>query len=134
MVAGLLVVTASNTVDAARAGNLDATGSGWVDRLTRKVRAELPGGGGVVEIRAIGGAGSLWIGAGIADELEHHGIATRVASDLAFAYGPDRVVGHEHVSLVVLPVEDPDLTAARKLPGFEDVGRVGKYTLFVQRP
>lgn len=134
MVAGLLVVTASNTVDAARAGNLDATGSGWVDRLTRKVRAELPSGDGVVEIRALGGAGSLWVGAGIADELEHHGIATRVAPDLAFAYGPDRVVGHEHVSLVVLPVEDPDLAAARKLPGFEDVGRVGKYTLFVRRP
>ena len=134
LVAGLVVVTAVNTVDAGRAGNLDATGSGWVDGLTRKVRAELPPGHGVVEIRAIGGAGSTWAGTGIADELEHDGIETRVAADLGFAYGPDRVVGGERVRLVVLPVEDPDLAAARKLPGFEEVGRVRKYTLFVQRP
>jgi hypothetical protein len=132
--AGLLVVTAINTVDAARAGNLDATGSVWIDGLTRRVLAELPAGDGVVEIRAIGGPGSLWAGAGVADELEHHRIETRVAPDLGFAYGPDRVLGDERVRLVVLPVEDPDLAAARKLPGFEDVGRVGKYTLFVQRP
>jgi hypothetical protein len=134
MVAGLLVVTVVNTVDAARAGNLDAIGSGWVDGLSRKVRAELPAGDGVVEIRTIGGAGSVWVGAGVADELEHHGVETRVAPDLGFAYGSDRVLGDEHVRLVVLPVEDPDLAAARKLPGFEDVGRVGRYTLFVQRP
>jgi hypothetical protein len=134
MVAGLVVVTAVNTVDAARAGNPDATGSAWVDGLTRKVRAELPPGDGVVEIRAIGGAGSTWIGTGVADQLEHDGIETRVAPDLGFAYGADRVVGDEPVRLVVLPVEDPDLAAARELPGFEEVGRVGKFTLFVQRP
>ena len=134
VVAGLVIVTAVNTVDAGRAGNPDVTGSGWVDGLTRKVRAELPPGDGVVEIRAIGGAGSTWAGTGVAGELEHDGIETRVAPDLGFAYGPDRVLGDEHVRLVVLPVEDPDLAAARKLPGFEDVGRVGKYTLFVQRP
>ena len=132
--AGLVVVTAVNTVDAARAGNLDATGSAWVDGLTRKVRDELPPGEGIVEIRSLGGAGSVWVGAGIADELEHDGVETRVAPDLGFAYGPDRVVDGEHVRLVVLPVEDPDLAAARKLPGFREVGRVGKYTLFVQRP
>jgi hypothetical protein len=134
MVAGLLVVTVVNTVDAARAGNLDATGSALVDGLTRKVRTALPPGDGVVEIRAIGGAGSLWAGAGIADELEHDGIETRVAPDLEFAYGRDRVLGDEPVRLVVLPVEDPDLAEARKLPGFEEVGQVGKVTLFVQRP
>ena len=133
-VAGLIIVTAVNTVDAARAGNLDTVGSRAVNGLTQKVRAELPPGDGVVEIRAIGGAGSTWAGAGIADELEHEGIATRVAPDLGFAYGPDRVLGNERVRLVVLPVEDPDLAAARKLPGFEEVGRVVTYTLFVQRP
>jgi hypothetical protein len=134
VVAGLLVVTVVNTVDATRAGNLDADGSGLVAGLTRRIRAELPPGDGVVEIRSIGGAGSVWTGAGIADDLEHHGIATRVTPDLGFAYGPDRVLGGERVRLVVLPVEDPDLAAARKLPGFEEAGRVGRFTLFVQRP
>jgi uncharacterized membrane protein YidH (DUF202 family) len=134
VVAGLVVVTAVNTVDAARAGNLDAVGSRTVEDLARTIRAELPPGDGVVEIRAIGGAGSTWAGAGIADVLEHDGIETRVAPDLGFAYGPDRVLGDERVRLVVLPVEDPDLAAARKLPGFEEIGRVGSYTLFVQRP
>ena len=132
--AGLVVVTAVNTVDAARAGNPDPTGSAWVDGITRKVRQVLPPGDGVVEIRAIGGAGSVWVGTGVADQLEHDGVKTRVAPDLGFAYGPDRVVDGEHVRLVVLPVEDPDLAAARKLPGFEEIGRVGKYTVFVQRP
>jgi hypothetical protein len=132
--AGLVVVTGVNTVDAARAGNPDPGGSAWVDGLTRKVREELPPGDGIVEIRAIGGAGSVWVGTGIADQLEHDGIETRVAPDLGFAYGPDRVVDGEHVRLVVLPVQDPDLAAARKLPGLEEVGRVGKYTLFVQKP
>ncbi len=132
--AGLVVVTAVNTVDAARAGNLDATGSAWLDSLTRKVRDELPAGDGIVEIRSLGGAGSVWVGAGIADELEHDGIETRVAPDLGFGVRPHRVVDGEHVRLVVLPVEDPDVAAARKLPGFREVGRVGKYTLFVRRP
>ncbi len=131
---GLVVVSVVGTVDAARAGNLDATGSAWVEGLTHEVRAELPPGEGVVEIRAIGGAGSLWLGAGVADLLEHEGVETRVAPDLEFAYGPDRAVGDADVRLVVLPVEDADLTAARKLPGFHEVGRVGKFTLFVQRP
>ena len=131
---GLVVVSVVDTVDAARAGNLDASGSGWVEGLTRKVRAELPDGEGVVEIRAVGGAGSLWVGAGVADALEHDGVETRVAPDLEFAYGPDRTVGDAPVRLVVLPVEDADLAAARKLPGFEEAGRVGRFTLFVRRP
>jgi hypothetical protein len=128
----LVVVTVVNTVDAARAGNPDAPGSRWVRGLTAKVLDLLPDGDGVVEVRAIGGAGSVWIGAGIADELEHDGIDTRVAPDLGFAYGPDRVLDDEHARLTVLPVEDPDLAAARDLPCFDDVGRVGKFTLFVE--
>jgi hypothetical protein len=53
---------------------------------------------------------------------------------LAFAYGPDRVLGDEHVRLVVLPVEDPDVAAIRKLPCFDDAGRVRQYTLFLGDP
>jgi hypothetical protein len=81
----LVVVSVVSTVDAARAGNPDVPGSRWVRGLTAKVRDALPDGRGVVEIRSSGGAGSTWIGAGIADELEHHGIDTRVPPDLAFA-------------------------------------------------
>jgi hypothetical protein len=131
MAVALVVVSVVSTVDAARAGNPDGPGSRWVRGLTAKVRDELPDGHGVVEIRSSGGAGSTWIGAGIADELEHDGIDTRVAPDLAFAYGPDRVLDRERVRLVVLPAEDPELAATRRLPCFRDVGRVGKFTLFV---
>jgi hypothetical protein len=127
----LVVVSVVSTVDAARAGNPDVPGSRWVRGLTAKVRDELPDGRGVVEIRSTGGAGSVWIGAGIADDLEHDGVDTRVAPDLGFAYGPDRVLDREHVRLVVLPAEDSELAAARRLPCFRDVGRVGKFTLFV---
>ena len=129
----LVVVTVVSTVDAARAGNPDAPGSRWVRGLTAKVRDELPDGRGVVEIRSSGGAGSTWIGAGIADELEHEGVDTRVPPDLGFAYGPDRVLDGERVRLVVLPAEDAELAATRRLPCFRDVGRVGKFTLFVRR-
>ena len=126
LAAALVAVTVVNTVDAATAGNPDAPGSRWVRGLTAQVREHLPQGDGVVEIRAIGGAGSAWIGAGIADELEHDGIETRVTPDLAFAYGPDRVLDGERVLLTVLPVEDANLAAARALPCFDDVGRVGQ--------
>ena len=58
--------------------------------------------------------------------------------DLGFAYGPDRVLGDEHVRLVVLPVEDTDLAATRQNDCFEDAGRVGtkveRYTLFLGDP
>jgi len=133
LAAGLVVVTAVNCVDAAGAGD-PATSSNTIDGLTHRILGALPHGGGVVEIAAIGGAGSTWVGAGVADDLEHHGVTTRVAPDLGFAYGPDRVVDGERVRLVVLPVEDPDLPAARARPGFEELGRVGRYTLFVKRP
>jgi hypothetical protein len=129
----LAAVSLVNTVDAAGAGNLDASGSTAVAHLSAEVRKALPSGDGVVEIRSLGTAGSTWIGAGIADDLEHHGITTRVAPDLGFAYGPDRVIGDEQPRLVVLPVEDADLAQARALPGFEEVGRVGKYTLFISQ-
>ena len=121
----LVVVSVVSTVDAARAGNPDVPGSRWVRGLTAKVRDELPGGRGVVEIRSSGGAGSTWIGAGIADELEHHGIDTRVPPDLAFAYGPDRVLDGERGVSSCSPPKMPSLAAVRRLPCFRDVGRVG---------
>ncbi len=85
----------------------------------------------MVEIRGAPTAGSAWVGAGIAAQLERDGITTRVSPDLGFAYGPDRVLGDEKVRLVVLPVEDPSVAATRDLPCFEDAGRVEKYTLFL---
>jgi hypothetical protein len=132
--AGLVVVSIVNIVDAAGAGNPDATGSRAVARLVAKVRDALPPGDGVVEIRAGSTPGSVWIGAGIADALEHDGIDTRVTRDLEFAYGPDRVLDGERVRLVVLPVEDPDVAPTRKLPCYEESGRVAKYVLFVGDP
>jgi hypothetical protein len=132
--AALVVVSIVNVVDAATAGNPDAAGSRRVAALTADVRDALPPGDGVVEIRAGTTPGSTWIGAGIADQLEHDGIETRVARDLGFAYGPDRVVGDERVRLVVLPVEDADVAATERKPCYERSGRAGPYTLFVADP
>jgi hypothetical protein len=132
---GLLVVTVVNTVDAATAGNPDPVGSRQVKGLVAKVHDALPAGDGVVEIRAAPeSAGSAWVGAGVAAQLERDGVETRVAPDLGFAYGPDRVLGDEPVRLVVLPVEDADLAATEQLDCFEDAGRVEKYTLFLGDP
>lgn len=130
----LVAVAVVNTVDAATAGNPDAVGSHQVEALATDVRHALPAGDGVVEIRGGTTAGSAWIGAGIAAQLERDGIATRVAPELGFAYGRDRVLGDEPVRLVVLPVEDPDVAATRALPCFEGAGRTGPYTLFVADP
>jgi hypothetical protein len=129
--AALLVVTVVNTIDAATAGNPDTEGSRRVEQLTALVRKALPPGDGVVEIQDGTTPGSTWTGAGIADQLEHDGIETRVAPDLGFAYGPDRVLGDEHVRLVVLPVEAPDVAATEAKPCYERAGRAGGYTLFV---
>jgi hypothetical protein len=131
---GLVVVSIVNAVDAATAGNPDPIGSRQVKGLVAKVRDALPAGDGVVEIRGAPTAGSAWVGAGIAAQLERDGITTRVSPDLGFAYGPDRVLGDEKVRLVVLPVEDPSVAATRDLPCFEDAGRVEKYTLFLGDP
>jgi hypothetical protein len=129
----LVAVSVVNVVDAARAGNLDPAGSRAVTRLTAKVRHALPSRDGVVLIEAGTTPGSAWIGAGIADALEHDGIETRVSPDLAFAYGTDRVLGDEPVRLVVIPVEDPDVEAYRASPCVHEAGRIGKYTLFLAR-
>jgi hypothetical protein len=130
--AGLLVVSVVNAVDAAGAGNPDPQGSRTVAALTRDVRHALPAGPGVVEIRAGSTAGSAWIGAGIADALEHAGIDTRVAPDLGFAYGQDRVVGRdERVRAVVLPVEPADVDATRANPCYDELGKSGFVTMFL---
>jgi hypothetical protein len=131
--AALVIVCGVNTVDAATAGNPDPSGSRAVAALVTKVRAALPQHDGVVLIEAGTTPGSAWIGAGIAAQLERDGIQTRVAPDLGFAYGPDRVLGDEHVRLVVLPVEDPDLETYRRSRCVQDAGRVGKYTLFLAK-
>jgi hypothetical protein len=128
------VVCVVNTVDAARAGNPDAAGSRTVADLTGAVRAALPAGPGVVELRAGTTAGSVWVGGGIADALEHHGIETRVAPDLGFAYGADRVLGNERVRTVVLPVESPDVAATRANPCYREAGKSGAVTLFLGDP
>jgi hypothetical protein len=132
--AGFVVVTVMNTASAIDAGNPDPYGSRFVHVLTRDVQSRLPRGDGVVEIRSIGGAGSTWTGAGIADQLEKDGQATRVEPSLEFAYGPDRVLDGERVKLVVLPVETGELAEARALPGFVEIGRAGRIHLFVHRP
>jgi hypothetical protein len=130
----LVVVSTVNLVDAAGAGNPDPQGSAAIEQLAAKVRHALPPGHGVVEIRSGTTPGSVWIGAGVADQLEHDGIETRVPQNLGFAYGPDRVLDGEHVRLVVLPVESPDVAATRRRPCFEDAGRAGRYTLFLADP
>jgi hypothetical protein len=131
---GLLAVSIVNTVDAATAGNPDPVGSRQVEGLVTEIRDALPPGDGVVEIRGVSTGGSAWVGAGIAAQLERDGIDTRVAPDLGFAYGPDRVLGDEKVRLVVLPVEAPDLAATRELPCFAPAGRVERFTLFLAPP
>jgi hypothetical protein len=132
--AALVVVTIANTVDAAIADNPDVPGSIRVGALVDKVHDALPSGDGVVEIRGGTTPASAWIGAGIAAQLERDGTTTRVPKNLGFAYGSDRVLRDEHVRLVVLPVEDFDLAATRKLPCFKDAGRVHQFTLFVGDP
>ena len=129
----LVVVSVVNTVDAARAGNPDAPGSRWVRGLIAEVRDELPDGRGVVEIRRR--AVPARPGSVPASPTSSSTTASTPASrpTSAFAYGPDRVLDDERVRLVVLPVEDADLAATRRLPCFDDVGRVGKFTLFVRR-
>jgi hypothetical protein len=131
---GLVVVSIVNVVDAAQAGDPDGRGSRMVAELTRDVRAAVADERGVVEIRAGTTPGSAWIGAGIADALEHDGIETRVAPELGFAYGPDRVIGDQRVRTVVLPVEPADVDATRAKPCFEEAGRSGFVTLFLGDP
>jgi hypothetical protein len=132
---GLVVVCTVNVVDAARAGNPDPLGSRTVAALTPRVRAALPAGGGVVEIRSGSTPGSVWTGAGIADALERDGIDTVVSKRLGFAYGADRVVEDgEGVRLVVLPAEPDDVKAMRRRDCFEEAGRSGRVTLFLGDP
>jgi hypothetical protein len=133
--AGLVAVCVANTIDAATAGDPDAQGSRMVAALTRDVRAALPGGPGVVEIRAGTTAGSVWIGSGIADALEHDGLDVRVSPALGFAYGADRVVGRDQkVRAVVLPVEPADVAATRRDSCYEEIGARSYVTVFLGDP
>ena len=136
---GLVAVVALSvacTIDAADAGTPDPITSRHIGRLTDAVERELATApdDGVVEIRAHGGAGSLWGGAGIADRLDQHGVEVRVAPDLQFAYGADFVVRpDENVRLVVMPVDAVDAPAVRALGGWEEISRAGGTHLFVRR-
>jgi hypothetical protein len=134
VVAGFVAITVVNTVDAADAGNPDAYGSSLSAKFVPALLERIPKGPGVVEIRSSGGEGSTWAGGGIADELEKHGVTTRVPPGLEFAYGPDRVLDGEHVKLVVLPMETADLARDGVPEGFTEVARVGRVHLFVERP
>jgi hypothetical protein len=126
-----VAVTVVNTVDAATAGNPDPRSSHQVAAFVDKVRNALPPGDGVVEIRAAATPDSAWMGAGIAAELDRAGIPFRVAPDLGFAYGRERVLGDERVRLVVVPVEDPGVARLAATPCFENAGRVDGVTLFL---
>jgi hypothetical protein len=130
MVAVLVVVTAWNVADAARAGDPDPQTSATVAKFVRRIERELTTGPGVVEIRT-SGIGSTWVGAELADALERRGITTRVGPDLEFAYGPDRVVGDDHVKLVVLPMETDDLERRGAPDGFTEVARQGRVHLLL---
>jgi hypothetical protein len=134
VVAGFAAITVVNTVDAADAGNPDPYASAVDAKLLPSLLTHIPDGPGVVEIRSSGGDGSTWVGGGIADELEKHGIDTRVAPSLEFAYGPDRVLNGERVKLVVLPLETADIERDGVPDGFTEIARRGRVHLFVQAP
>ena len=132
----VVALSAACTIDAADAGTPDPITSRHIGQLTDAVERELATtpDDGVVEIRAHGGAGSLWGGAGIADRLDQHGVEVRVAPDLQFAYGPDFVVRpDENVRLLVMPVDAVEAPAVRALGGWEEISRAGGTHLFVRR-
>jgi hypothetical protein len=132
LVAGFLAITAVNTVDAAGAGNPDRAGSAVVKTLLPPLLRGAHDAPGVVEIRTTGREVSTWVGVGLADELEKRGIETRVEPELAFAYGPDRVLDGQKVERVVLPMEDSDIERDGVPEGFTEVARSGRVHLFVQ--
>jgi hypothetical protein len=134
VVAGFLVVTAINTVDAATAGNPDAYGSKYTHDLLPALLRHVPDGPGVVEIRTSGSAGSTWVGGGLADELEKHGIETRVEPGLRYPYGPDRVVDGDKVKLVVRPTATDDIARDGVPDGFVDIARSRDMHLLVKEP
>jgi len=119
-----------NVADAARAGDPDPRRSATVARFVDRIEAELPAGPGVVEVDS-SGVGSTWVGAELAGELERRGVTTRVAPDLVFAYGSDRVVGDERVKAVVLPMETADLERQGPPDGFAEIARQGRVHLFL---
>jgi hypothetical protein len=130
--AGFLAITVVNTVDAANAGNPDRYGSTVTEQLLPALLRRIPDRPGVVEIRTSGGDGSTWVGGGLADELEKHGVETRVQPALGFAYGPDRVLDGQHVELVVLPMERGDIERDGVPEGFTEIARSGRVHLFVE--
>jgi hypothetical protein len=142
-VASLLVLGVVGASVAATAGTPDAALSRRIATLTDAVERVLVRAPphGVVEIRKFGASGlfggageiSVWNGAGIADSLEQRGTDVRVAPDLGFAYGDDRVTDkHERVRLVVLPVAAPDVDKIRAAGTWRQITRDGSVHLFVQ--
>jgi hypothetical protein len=139
--AALVVLSVIGAAAAATAGTPDARESRRIETLTNAVQRALATAPahGVVEIRMwgasdlFGGAGSVWTGAGIADLLEGRGVDVRVAHDLGFAYGDDRVVDEdERVRLVVMPVDAPDVPEVRALGTWRRIARAGSMHLFAR--
>ena len=139
--AALLLLGVIGAGTAATAGTPDATSSRRIAQFADAVERALATapGRGVVEIRMsdasgpFGGAGSVWTGAGVADLLAHRGVDVRVARDLGYVYGDDRVVDSgERVRLVVLPVDAPDLDKVRAVGSWRQIARRGNMHIFVQ--
>jgi hypothetical protein len=140
--AALLVLSVIGAGAAATAGTPDAmarhvASAGFADAVEREL-ATAPR-RGVVEIRKWGTSGlfpsgvSFSTGAGIADVLAHRGVDVRVARDLGFAYGDDRVVDSgDRVRLVVVPVEAPDVDALRAVGSWRQIAQQGGVHIFVQ--
>jgi hypothetical protein len=127
---GVFVLAVVNTVNAADAGNPNAVFSALIGPVSRAVRHAVPPGRGVVEIRGPGtDTFSVGTGAGVANELERHGVDVKVAPNLTYIYGRDRRLGHEHVRLAVLVSrrEEPP-------PGYRFMGRGVGANVYVKRP
>src|SRR5262249_59622246 len=82
--AGVLVLVVVNTVGAAGAGNPNREFSALIGPVSRAVRAEVRPGAGVVALRGPVETLPVGTGAGVANELERHGIDVRVPRDLAY--------------------------------------------------
>jgi hypothetical protein len=127
LAAGAVVLVILNTVDAAGAGNPNREFSALIGPVSRAVRAEVRPGAGVVALRGPVETLPVGTGAGIANELERHGIDVRVPRTLAYVYGKYRVIGDERVRLTVL-VSDRE----RPPRGYHYVGRGVGANVFVK--
>jgi hypothetical protein len=139
--AAVLILSLIGAEAAATAGMPDAMASRRIAGFANAVERALATSPrrGVVEIRKWGTSGlypsgeSFSTGAGIADVLVHRGVDVRVAQDLGFIYGDDRVVAPaDRVRLVVEPVDAPDVDAVRAVGSWRQIAEQGGMHIFVQ--